>query len=81
MRRGTSEPQSQDHSRRKNPAHPRGTVMQLTASQFAAVDTAYRQERITTSFRDHAASHDLLSLPRRLFDATTEARIHAIRTA
>lgn len=55
--------------------------MQLTASQFAAVDTAYRQERITTSFRDHAASHDLLSLPRRLFDATTEARIHAIRTA
>ena len=55
--------------------------MQLTASQFAAVDTAYRQERITASFRDHVASHDVLSLPRRWFDATTEARIHAIRTA
>ena len=55
--------------------------MQLTASQFAAVDTAYRAERITASFRDQAASHDVLSLPRRWFDATTEARIHAIRTA
>ena len=55
--------------------------MQLTASQFAAVDTAYRQERITASFRDHTASHDVLSLRRRWFDATTEARIHAIRTA
>ena len=55
--------------------------MQLTASQFAAVDTAYRQERISASFRAQAASHDVLSLPRRWFDATTEARIHAIRTA
>ena len=37
--------------------------MQLTASQFAAVDTAYRQERITASFRDQVASHDVLQPP------------------
>ena len=55
--------------------------MQLTASQFASVDTAYRQERITASFRDRAASHDVRRLARRWFDATTEARVHAIRTA
>jgi hypothetical protein len=39
-------------------------VMQITASQFADVEAAYRMERISASFRNHANGRHLHLLRR-----------------
>ena len=48
-------PSSAEHSHLvSNEKTTEESAMQLTAGQFADIDTAYRRERITASFRDHS---------------------------
>jgi len=55
--------------------------MELTTSQFAQVEAAYRGERIAASFRDHAAGrrHRLFRSRRR--PATTHGAPRTLRAA
>ena len=48
--------------------------MELTTSQFAQVETAYRGERIAQSFRQHAAGRQHRLLRRRRPTTTHGAR-------
>lgn len=54
--------------------------MELTASQFADVESAYRSERISASFRDRAARHRQL-VRRQRGKATSNIVRRALRAA
>lgn len=56
--------------------------MQITAGMFADVEAAYRQERISTSFRDYAAGRHLHLLRRNRHEPGGHPAVHGgLRTA
>ena len=55
--------------------------MQLTAGQFADIDATYRSERITASFRDHAAGRRLAFKRRGTRPTGAQASRHTLRAA
>jgi hypothetical protein len=57
-------------------------AMQITAGLFADVEAAYRQERISASFKEHAAGRHLHLLRRNRHDPGGHAAAHGgLRTA
>ncbi len=56
--------------------------MQITAGLFADVEAAYRQERISASFKEHAAGRHLHLLRRNRHEPGGHATAHGgLRTA
>ena len=55
--------------------------MELTAGLFADVETAYRQERISRSFRDHSAVRHLHLLRRNRHPAGAHVSHRTLRAA
>lgn len=54
--------------------------MQITAGQFADIEAAYRMERISASFRDHAAGRHLHLLRRNRHEPGAHPGASARRT-